>query len=419
VSTAPTPASAETGPPAPAPPDGPVPWPAGWTAVLAVCGVELRRLSRDRVGLFFLVVLPFVLILAIGVAFPADTDAVRVGVVAGETDGIGGSLLATFEAADGLDVTRYDEVREVVRDIRLGELDAGIVIPADLTGTVDAGGDGEVVLELDPAQRSSSMLRNMVGSVVEDEALVLTAARFAESTAGAAQAEALAAAREQVELLARGEVRTVTVGGGSGVPVSGFAFTAAAQMILFMFINSVAGASSLVEMRTLGVADRAMSAPIDVTGLIGGLTLSRFLVAFGQGVLIAVVSWVLFDVDWGDGLVLGAVVVLFALVSAGAGVLIGSLARTPDQAPAIGVPLALAMAALGGCFFPLSVAPVAMQVVARVLTPHAWATDALLDGIFDGAGPADVVVNLAVLAGFAALYLSVGVVMLRRRLERR
>jgi ABC-2 type transport system permease protein len=111
--------------------------------------------------------------------------------------------------------------------------------------------------------------------------------------------------------------------------------------------------------------------------------------------------------------------VLFALVSAGGGVLLGSLVRSPHPAPALGVPLPLAMAALGGCFFPLSVAPVPMQVVARILTPHAWATDALLDGIFDGAAPADVVVNLVVLAGFAALYLSVGVVVLRRRLERR
>jgi ABC-2 type transport system permease protein len=106
-------------------------------------------------------------------------------------------------------------------------------------------------------------------------------------------------------------------------------------------------------------------------------------------------------------------------VSAGGGVLVGALARTPDQAPAVGVPLALAMAALGGCFFPLAVAPAAMQVVARVLTPHAWATDALLAGIYDGAGLADVAVNLAVLVGFAALYLSIGVVLLRRRLERR
>lgn len=408
-SAAPAPAGAPTGGRAP----------GGPAVVLAVCAVELRRLSRDRVALFFLIVLPFVLILAIGVAFPSDEDVVRVGVVAGETSGVGGELLAAVEGAESLRVTRYDDVREIVRDIRLGDLDAGIVIPEGLTETVESGGRGEVVLELDPAQRASAMLRNMVGSVVEEQALVLSAARFAEDSSGAGASEALAEARAQVDRLTRGEVTSVTVGDGTGAPISGFAFTAAAQMILFMFINSLAGGASLVEMRTFGVADRAMSAPIGVGGLIGGLTLSRFLVALFQGVLIAVVAAAGFDVDWGDVAVLGAVVVVFAVVSAGGGVLVGALARTPDQAPAVGVPLALGMAALGGCFFPLSVAPAAMQVVARVLTPHAWATDALLSGIYDGAGLADVAVNLAVLVGFAALYLSIGVVVLRRRLERR
>ena len=129
------------------------------------------------------------------------------------------------------------------------------------------------------------------------------------------------------------------------------------------------------------------------------------------------VSAVAFGVDWGDPTVLVSVLVLFALVSAGAGVLMGALARTPDQAVAFGIPISLAMAALGGCFFPLSVAPAVMQVVARVLTPQAWATSALTASVFDGAGLGSVVVNLAVLAGFAALYLSFGSVLLSRRLR--
>jgi ABC-2 type transport system permease protein len=386
--------------------------------VRAVASVDLRRLARDRVALFFMVVLPFVLILALGVAFPSDAGVVRVGVVAGERTGIGAQLLEAVGGADTLDVTFYDDAQQVVRDIQLGEIEAGIIIPPGLTETVESGGTGEVRLELDPANQASAMLRNMLDSVVDNQALVITAARFAEDRTGVEQQEALAAAQEQVRQLTRGQVEDVTVG-GTGNPVSGFAFTALSQLILFMFINSLAGGSSLVEMRTFGVADRALTAPVSVAGLTLGVTASRFLIALGQGVLIAGVSAVAFGVDWGDPIVLGAVIVLFALVSAGAGVLMGSLARTPDQAVAFGIPLALGMAALGGCFFPLSVAPAAMQVVARVLTPQAWATSALTSVVFDGASLADVAVNLLVLAGFAALLLSLAVVALQRRLQRR
>jgi ABC-2 type transport system permease protein len=392
--------------------------PGVWTVARAVAAVDLRRLARDKVALFFMLFLPFVLILALGVAFPSDAGKVRVGVVARETTGVGGKLLEAVGGADNLDVRFYDDDRAVVRDIQLGEIDAGIIIPAGLTEVVESGGTGQVRLELDPANQASAMLRNMLDAVVENQALVLTAARFAENQTGVDQQRALAAAEEQVRQLTRGQVQDRTVG-GSGVPISGFAFTALSQLILFMFINSLAGGSSLVEMRTLGVADRAMTAPVSTAGLVGGITMSRFAIALGQGFLIAVVSAVAFGVDWGDPAVLVVVVTLFALVSAGAGVLMGALARTPDQAVAFGIPLALVMAALGGCFFPLSVAPPVMQVVARVLTPQAWATGALTESVFDGASLPDVAVNVVVLCGFAALYLSLGVVLLQRRLERR
>lgn len=392
--------------------------PSTWTIAASVAAIDLRRLVRDRVALFFMVVLPFVLIFALGVAFPTDTGVVGVGVVVGEETGIGGELLAAVGGADTLDVTFYENPQEIVRDIQLGRIEAGIVIPPNLTEVVESGGTGEVRLELDPANQASAMLRNMLDAVVENQALVLTAARFAEDRTGAEKQEALAVAEAQVRSLTRGQVESITVG-GSGTPISGFAFTALAQVILFMFINSLAGGSSLVEMRVFGVADRALTAPVTVAGLTVGITLSRFLIALMQGLLIAVVAAVAFDVDWGSPAVLLSVLTLFALVSAGAGVLMGALARTPDQAVAFGIPIALAMAALGGCFFPLSVAPAAMQLVARVLTPQAWATSALTASVFDGVGLGSVLVNLAVLAGFAALYLSFGAVMLSRRLQRR
>jgi hypothetical protein len=51
--------------------------------------------------------------------------------------------------------------------------------------------------------------------------------------------------------------------------------------------------------------------------------------------------------------------------------------------------------------FPLFLAPHAMQVAAKVLTPHAWAVEALYDSSATGAGLADLWVNLVVLAAWA------------------
>ncbi|MFM7508548.1 MAG: hypothetical protein ACKO5A_03235, partial [Actinomycetota bacterium] len=140
--------------------------PSTWTIAASVAAIDLRRLVRDRVALFFMVVLPFVLILALGVAFPTDTGVVRVGVVVGEETGIGGELLAAVGGADTLDVTFYENPQEIVRDIQLGRIEAGIIIPPNLTEVVESGGTGEVRLELDPANQASAMLRNMLDAVV-------------------------------------------------------------------------------------------------------------------------------------------------------------------------------------------------------------------------------------------------------------
>jgi ABC-2 type transport system permease protein len=378
-------------------------------APLTVAGVELLRLSRDKIALFFLIVLPFALILALGSAFPTDGSRVTVGVVAAERDGLSGALLDDLRSSDRLRVEDYDDVRALARDVRMGQLDGAVVLPRDLDDAVRAGRAALVRVEVDPANQSSAVVRGVVGSLVEDRALVITSTRFAQQ-AGVDAARAGAAARGAVEELDRASVRTVTVGDGTEVAAGTFAFVAMAQLVLFMFINALAGGGSLVEMRTYGVASRAMSAPVRVGDLVGGLTAARYAIALVQGLLIVLVSTVAFDVEWGD-----AAVVVVALVAAGAGVLTGALARSADQAAAIGVPLALAMAALGGCFFPLSLAPPAMQAVARI-TPHAWATEALSAAMFDGASLGAVAGNVAVLAGFAVVLVTLGVVALRRRL---
>jgi ABC-2 type transport system permease protein len=50
--------------------------------ILAIVGVTVRRLARDRIALFFVVLLPVVIILVIGITFgDAGPGRLPVGVV--------------------------------------------------------------------------------------------------------------------------------------------------------------------------------------------------------------------------------------------------------------------------------------------------------------------------------------------------
>lgn len=106
-------------------------------AVGALAATALRRLARDRIALFFLVVLPVLIILVIGVAI-GGFDAFRVGVVDQGAGPAGRELAAALSASDAIDAERFDDLdvarsptrppiraTQVVVDAESGELPEG------------------------------------------------------------------------------------------------------------------------------------------------------------------------------------------------------------------------------------------------------------------------------------------------------
>ena len=89
-------------------------------------------------------------------------------------------------------------------------------------------------------------------------------------------------------------------------------------------------------------------------------------------------------------------------VASSLGVLIGSLIAAEDRVAGIGVLSGLLMAAVGGCWWPLEVAPPALKVLA-LCVPTGWAMQALQQLISFGSGLDAVVLPVAVLAGFGVV----------------
>ena len=83
----------------------------------------------------------------------------------------------------------------------------------------------------------------------------------------------------------------------------------------------------------------------------------------------------------------------------------------------LGLGLGLGLAALGGSMVPLEIFPDTIRQVAMI-TPHAWANQAMAELVRRDGQLGDVLVELAVLAAFAAVILTAAAVMLRRNLTR-
>ncbi|HEU4398295.1 MAG TPA: ABC transporter permease [Actinomycetota bacterium] len=388
------------------------------TTVLAMAGVTLRRLARDRLALFFVVLLPVVIILVIGITVAdSGSDRLPVGVLDLGAGPLGAELQADLATSPALEPRAYDDLDGLRKAVRRGVVAAGVVLPAGYDQALRAGRDAEVTFVVDQTRSAPAAVRSAVAAAITRQAAIVQAARFAAGSAGVSFDAALARARTLGGEQEQVRVEATTIGGREDALPSGFNYTAPSNLVLFVFITSLAGAAALIEERRLGVTSRMLAAPTTASTILLGETLGRFLVALLQGLIVFVVGWLVFGVDWGDPPAALLLVVVFAMVGTGAGMLFGTVLRTAEQATSIGPPVGIALGMLGGCMWPLAIVPEPMRVVGH-LFPHAWAMDAFIDLISEDAGLAGIAGKLAVLAGFAAVLLAVATWRLHRALVR-
>jgi len=379
---------------------------------LTVAGAGIRRLLRDRTALFFMIVLPILIIVVIGTVATGG-DRVRVGLADQGSGPLGTRLAADIEHSPALDVRRFHDQTALARAVRRAEVVTGIVIPADLDASLQGGGSARVMLLAEPGNPDQQAARAAIQAVVGDHAALIQAGRFAAGQAGVAFEQGLEAAQASVGRAPVAAVRISTTGGSKVLP-KGFGYSAPTMLVLFVFINAVAGASSIIESRQLGIHGRALEA-IPPRTIVAGEVLCALATCLIQAGIIVVVGSAAFGVSWGSTVGATALILTWALVGAGAGVLCSSVFRTPEQATAIGPTLGVALGMLGGCMWPLQIVGPGMRAFGH-LFPHAWAVDGFIVLTSQHGGLADITRQLAVLGAFAAGLLLLATLQLGRRL---
>ncbi|MFQ5653692.1 MAG: ABC transporter permease [Planctomycetota bacterium] len=159
---------------------------------------------------------------------------------------------------------------------------------------------------------------------------------------------------------------------------TGFEQTIPGTMVMFtMMLLLTSGAMLLMIERRQGLLRRLASAPISRASVVAGkwggkMALGLVQITFGMAA-----GTVLFKMDWGPALPMVLLLLLaWAAFNASLGILLGTLARTEGQAIGIGVVSTMALAALGGCWWPIEVTPLWMQKLALLL-PTGWTMDAM------------------------------------------
>ncbi len=194
----------------------------------------------------------------------------------------------------------------------------------------------------------------------------------------------------RLEVSSAGKRRAIPTGKEQSIPGTMVMFT------LMVLLTS--GSVPIVLERRAGLLRRLAAAPISRGEIIAGRWLASMLLALVQIGYAMLAGAFVFGLDWGPNLpAIALVLIPWAGLVSSLALLLGSLARTESQVVGIGVLSANVLAALGGCWWPIEVAPGWMQDLARLL-PTGWIMEALHKLISFQDAPASVLPHAAVLA---------------------
>jgi ABC-type multidrug transport system permease subunit len=185
-------------------------------------------------------------------------------------------------------------------------------------------------------------------------------------------------------------------------------FKQAVPGILVMFIMMIAlttGSLALFLERKTGVLKRLSAAPISRRQLILGKWLGKWMLATCQLIYGMIMGAVLFKISWGEHWLMVFILLLsWAAACAGFAIMFGSMAKNEGQINTIPLISSMLLAALGGCWWPIEVAPEWMQQLAMFL-PTGWVMDALHKLMYFGGSMADVMNHQLALYALAAIAL--------------
>jgi ABC-type multidrug transport system permease subunit len=150
--------------------------------------------------------------------------------------------------------------------------------------------------------------------------------------------------------------------------------------ITFLLIGMMLGiALTLFDERDWGTLRRLRVSGAPLTGLVIGKLVARFVVGAIQMVILFAFGWWLFGISLGRQPI--ALLIPIAGISfAGAtlGLVIASISQAHDSVMPLGTVLSMAMAAIGGCWWPLDFEPGWMRQLARWM-PTTWTMQAFND----------------------------------------
>src|SRR5215469_10216231 len=353
--------------------------------ILGAASASTAGTSRDRRRLSILFLVPLAVMAIVGFAMGGySSESLVVGILDRAHTPESGALIHGLVANQQFRIRGYTDQDRLRMAVFRGRMNAGILIPPGWQG------DRSLPVYFSSASSTATVVRVSIDAALS------------------------AMARGEKALDAR--VR-YPAGGRAGSPRLGFAYTAPANLVLFVMINGFVSGLTILQLRERGISRRLLAAPRRTWELYAMLAVGPAQQMIAQAAFMIITARFFFGVHWGD--TMGLLLITAAVASLGVAIvlLMGTVFRTPQQATSLGPWIGVGLGMLGGCMWPLEIVPPFMKTLAR-LSPASWAMDAYLGLIFDHATVSEIAPDIAMVFAFAAVIAIIGIVRLRPQLSR-
>jgi ABC-2 type transport system permease protein len=377
--------------------------------LIRVAWGDLRRISKDRRAVLWALVMPLVLAFVFGHLFhygPSPTTWIPV--VDLDRSELSGLFIQQMEG-DGywIDVRGSQDERHLKNNWPWG-----VVIPAGFGKSVHQGQRLKITIVNGGASPEGVL---EVQSRVTHAIVRFTKGLALADVSGRAWNDERKKALQQS--LSRPPLLSVERKSHRGLrpPPAGFDLSLPGFLVmLVVLVIIVGGGIILVQDRLEGQFARLVAAPMSTFEIYGGKILARILLGLVQASVLLICGSLLFRMPLGDAPVFLLPLILCLAVFAGClSMLCGVFCQTERQVIHVAIFVAVVLAALGGCWWPIEIVPKFFQRVAT-FTPSYWGVHGLQRVMYFNKSHEVLTLECPILLAFAAAALMVAIPFLKR-----
>jgi ABC-2 type transport system permease protein len=394
-------------------------------SIFIITGKDLTQLVRNKMTFLFLLIMPIAFTLLFGYAFGGFSDSspdarLPVGYLDLDQSGSSRELYGLLgrSVVIRLDENQGRSAAELESLVSKKELAGAVVVPAGYEKALQTGNPIPLVVISDLSSSASTTIENEVTRTASQLAnTVLTAGIIAEA-AGISSASTLKdeimTAWQSPPITMRVTQRKMEMRNQAEMSL---AHTAPGMMLQFAIASLLTSAQILVNERKTRSLQRMMTTKTARWQILAGHFLAIFAMLLMQFTLLIAFGQRALGLDY---MRLPLATLLVALAStaclAALGLLIGTLAKTDEQAIIFSLIPMFVFAGLGGAWVPLEFTGEVFKTIGH-LTPIAWSMDGFQNITARDLGIESVIVPSLALAGYAVLFFSVAALLFARSEE--